>query len=140
AEEYIEAGMARYDLELGHGPPGRVRPPRPVFREDVPPRVPDFAHWMAEEKRKQAAGVGNALDDAGATAGDGSGDAADRQDDRVPVMLAGNGDRENMQNGIGEGEEGFRAEVEPASELSEGRSHVGALERGNTEGELVFEE
>src|SRR5262249_8736983 len=131
AEEYIEAGMARYDLELGHGPPGRVRPPRPVVRQEVPPPVPDFAHWMAEERRKQQSGEPSALERAGATVGDGSGDALDRQDDRVPVTLEGNGDRANVKNELA-GDERCRADAESAAERREERSHAGALERGDS--------
>jgi hypothetical protein len=135
AEEYVEAGLARYDLELGHGPPGRVRPPRPVVREDIPPPVPDFAHWIAEEKRKRQSGAPSSLDARVAKPGDGTSEPLARPDDRIPVMLAGNGERAKMQNEIAGGECGSRAEVEIAAERQEARSYAGALERGNSEGD-----
>src|SRR5262249_51176589 len=139
AEEYVEAGLARYDLELGHGPPGRVRPPRPVVREDVPPPVPDFAHWIVEEKRKKAAGMLSGIDARVAKPGDGTSESLARPDDRVPVMLAGNGERAKVKNEIEGGEQAWLAGVDGAAERQEGRSDAGALERGSTEGELGSE-
>src|SRR5262249_21332141 len=111
AEECVEAGLARYDLELGHGPPGRVPPPPPVVREDVPPPVPDFAHWIAVEKRKRQSGAPGALGEAGAKPGDVSSDPLALPDDRVPVMVAGNGERAKVQNENEGGKCGYRVEV-----------------------------
>ena len=49
AGEYVEAGLARYDKELGYGEPR----PRPKVVDEVVPVVPDYARWVAEEQRRK---------------------------------------------------------------------------------------
>ena len=138
AEEYVEAGLARYDLELGQGPP---RPRRAAMSEVVPPAVPDFARWMAaEEKRKSDEGLTRGEDGGRWTAdrdwaepGFGSGGERIGQPEGVPLILTGHGAETKVQNEIDEAEERSGADVEHAAERHEALSHAGAWEREENE-------
>src|SRR5262249_22596380 len=84
AEDYdgdIAAGMARYEEALGMGTP---RPRRSVVEEGKPPFVPDFARWVAEERRRaEEEGREKDGDDAGSG---------------VPLVVAGTEAPANEQN------------------------------------------
>ena len=50
-EGNLEEGLARYEAEFGCQPVGTADSPREIDKNDIP-RVPDFAIWIKEARRK----------------------------------------------------------------------------------------
>ena len=117
--EYIEAGLARYDAELGYGVP-RAR--RPVV-DEVAPTVPDYARWIADEERRKKEN-GGATEADPASAESGAGEVGD-----VPVMVVDEGEGANIQNEIGDVSLAVEADAGCAAERHGERSDAGASER-----------
>jgi hypothetical protein len=99
AEEYVEAGLARYEAELGYGEPRARRP----AVEEVVPTVPDYARWVAEEEKRNNVESEPVAQDKGAEPNIASAEGGDPAIADVPVMPVGKGEGANRQNEIGPG-------------------------------------
>jgi hypothetical protein len=137
AEDYegdIEEGMARYEKALGFGAP---RPRRAALEDVVPPVVPDFARWVPpavvaeisrEEERVGCGAIGDGPDEAFGQ-GDGEAPGSDRAGENVPLTLAAEGERVNLQNEIGEA----YGAIEDGTEETCGQGDGGARDPRRTE-------
>jgi hypothetical protein len=140
AEDYdgdIEAALVRYDKALGYGTP---RPRHAVANEVVPPVVPDFARWMAEEGRRKEGGERRSKGEDRAEPSFGDRGEGVQPMEVVPLVPEEMGERANLQNEIGEGKQqpqglpdasGMSSylDAERSADLAEGRSDAGASER-----------
>jgi hypothetical protein len=98
AEEYVEAGLARYEKELGYGEP---RPRRPVV-DEVVPSVPDFARWVAEKEKRDKEDRDRVARDNGAKRDRASAEEGASAIGDFPVMPVGKGEGANVQNNVGQ--------------------------------------
>ena len=138
AEEYVEAGLARYEAELGYGVP-RARARQPVV-DEVAQAVPDYARWVAEEeRRKKEESERMARDGGGMEADLASADGGNGEIGGVPVILDDKGEGANIQNEIGDVGVGAELAAECAAERHGERSDAGASERGGAGIELGAE-
>ena len=126
AQEYVEAGLARYEAELGYGVP---RPPRPVVDAAVP-TVPDYARWVAEEEQRKKQESERIVEGGNGMEADCvSAEGPVAEVGGVTLMLADKGEVANIQNGSGQGEQGFEFGAQCTAERYDERSDAGASER-----------